>query len=206
MLFELKTNKYRYMNFNPIKETVDGKKAHDMVWSSNVLSIALQGLQKGKKLVANPFYENNTKLLKSDLVFERTPEELSEWFKCKDDIIYFANKYCKLMTPTGIRNVEMRDYQEEYLRHLENNRLSIFLSCRQSGKCVSPSQRVSLRVKDENILADRDWSKYRTEDSIYDVPLFEIIDLYRNDIIWKLKYICYKFIYKLENADNKNID
>ena len=125
------------MGFNPIKETVDGKKALDMIWSSKVIEIALKGLEQGKKLVANPFYENNTKLLKGDLVFERTKEEVDEWLKCRDDIIYFANTYCKLMTPEGIKNVEMRDYQKDYLRHLEKNRLSIFLSCRQSGKTTT---------------------------------------------------------------------
>lgn len=125
------------MAFNPIKETVDGKKAHDMIWSSKVIDIALKGLEQGKKLVANPFYENNTKLLKGDLVFERTKEEVDEWIHCREDIIYFANKYCKLMTPEGIKNVEMRDYQKDYLRHLEKNRLSIFLSCRQSGKTTT---------------------------------------------------------------------
>lgn len=125
------------MAFNPIKETIDGKKAHDMVWSSNVIDIALKGLEQGKKLIANPFYENNTKLLKGDLVFERTKEEVNEWVRCREDILYFANKYCKLMTPEGIKNVEMRDYQRDYLRHLEKNRLSIFLSCRQSGKTTT---------------------------------------------------------------------
>lgn len=125
------------MAFNPIKETVDGKKAHDMIWSSKVIEIALKGLEQGKKLIANPFYENNTKLLKGDLVFERTPEEVDEWVRCREDIIYFANTYCKLMTPEGIKNVEMRDYQKDYLRHLEKNRLSIFLSCRQSGKTTT---------------------------------------------------------------------
>lgn len=125
------------MKFNPIKESTDGKRALQMVWSSEIVHAAIKGLEQGKKLVANPFYENKTKLLKGDLVFERTPEEIEEWKRCKNDIIYFANNYCKLMTPTGIRNVEMRDYQRDYLEHLMKNRLSIFLSCRQSGKTTT---------------------------------------------------------------------
>lgn len=125
------------MAFNPIKETIDGKKAHDMIWSSAVLDIAIKGIEQGKKLIANPFYENNTKLLKGDLVFEKTEKEKREWLKCRDDIIYFANKYCKLMTPMGIQHITLRDYQEEYLKHLQKNRLSIFLSCRQSAKTTT---------------------------------------------------------------------
>jgi hypothetical protein len=81
-------------------------------------------------LVANPFYENNTKLLKGDLVFERTKEEIKEWKKCAGDIHYFTEKYCKLMTPEGIKNIKLRDYQKNYLQHLVDNRLSIFLACR----------------------------------------------------------------------------
>ena len=123
--------------FNPIKEETGGVKAKRMVWSSTVLDVALKGLEQGRKLIANPFYENNTKLLKGDLVFERTDEEIQEWLRCKNDIIYFVEKYCKLMTPEGIRNVTLRDYQRRYLKHLMENRLSIYLACRQCGKTTT---------------------------------------------------------------------
>ena len=124
-------------DFNPIKEEIGGKKAHAMIWSTKTLNKAIEGIGQGRKLVANPFYENQTKLLKGDLVFKRTPEEIEEFKKCMNDIIYFANKYCKLMTPEGIKNIKLRDYQEAYLKHLVTNRLSIFLSCRQSSKTTS---------------------------------------------------------------------
>lgn len=123
--------------FNPVKQDVDGKKAHRMIWSSIVFSMALKGLEQGKKLIYNPFYEGNTKLIKGDLVFERTPEEIEEWKKCKNDIIYFAEKYCKLMTPKGVKHIHLRDYQKEYLKHLQDHRLSIMVSCRQAGKTTT---------------------------------------------------------------------
>ena len=85
------------IGFNPIKEDTSGVKAKRMIWSSASLNLALKGIAEGRKLIANPFYENNTKLLKGDLVFERTDEELKEWLRCKNDIIYFVEKYCKLM-------------------------------------------------------------------------------------------------------------
>lgn len=122
--------------FNPVKEEKSSR-ASKVVWSTEVLDIATKALDEGKRLKANPFYEGNTKILKGDLVFERTPYELAEWRKCKEDIIYFVNKYCKLMTPEGIKRVILRDYQEEYLKHLETTRLSIFLSARQSGKTTT---------------------------------------------------------------------
>ena len=78
--------------FNPIKEEKDGVQARRMVWSSSVLEAAIKGLAEGKKLLANPFYENNVKLLKGDLVYQRTDYEIEEWKRCKNDILYFANK------------------------------------------------------------------------------------------------------------------
>jgi len=190
------------MAFNPIKETIDGKKAHDMIWSSKVIDIALKGLEQGKKLIANPFYENNTKLLKGDLVFERTPEEVEEWVHCREDIIYFANKYCKLMTPEGIKNVEMRDYQKDYLRHLEKNRLSIFLSCRQSGKCLFFLSKVLCRFK-QNFWDEFDgklkrrFKKYYQQDGIYNIPIFEIYNLYDKSFKWRIEYYLYKILYRI---------
>lgn len=123
--------------FNPVKEDTSGVQAKRAIWSSKSLDLALEGIKQGRKLVANPFYENNTKLLKGDLVFDRTIDEIQEWFKCKNDIIYFVEKYCKLMTPEGIKNVKLRDYQKKYLKHLVENRLSIYLACRQCGKTTT---------------------------------------------------------------------
>lgn len=123
--------------FNPIKEEAEGVLAKRRIWSSVALDMALKGLEEGRKLVANPFYENNTKLLKGDLVFQRTDEEKQEWKRCATDIIYFVNKYCKLLTPEGIQHVTLRKYQQNYLRHLMDHRLSIYLACRQCGKTTT---------------------------------------------------------------------
>jgi hypothetical protein len=90
------------------------------------------------KEIDNPFYENDPTLKKGNILFKFTPYELSEIEKCAEDVIYFANKYCKLMTDEGVRNVTLRDYQEEILRSYQKNRFSVFLAARQSGKCNSP--------------------------------------------------------------------
>ena len=124
------------VKFNPVKEEIDGKKAHRVIWSTESLELALKGLEQGRKLIANPFYENNTHLTKGDLVFERTEEETLEWRRCRKDILYFARK-CKLMTPEGIKFVKLREYQKRYLKHLQENRLSIYLACRQCGKTTT---------------------------------------------------------------------
>lgn len=125
------------VGFNPVKEDKDGVMAKRMVWSTNAINLAIKGLNEGRKLVFNPFYEKNSKLLKGDLVYQRTQEEIDEWLRCKNDIVYFVEKYCKLMTPEGIQHVTLRDYQINYLKHLQNNRLSIYLACRQCGKTTT---------------------------------------------------------------------
>ena len=198
--------------FNPIKESVDGKLAHKVVWSTKSLELAIEGLNQGKKLVANPFYEYNTKILKGDLVFRRTPEEEQEFLKCMNDIVYFANEYCKLMTPEGIKKVSMREYQRDYLKHLSEHQLSIFLSARQSGKCNLLITNVLVRFKD---IGDCRYLKkhnlkgyYRNDLDCYDMPLFELYDMAlrarsKSSMLWKFEYILYKILYKLWNIREK---
>lgn len=124
------------MSFNPIKVDKQGKSTR-MIWTTDILEQALKGLEQGRRLVANPFYENDTRLLKGDLVFSRTKEEVEEWKRCREDVLYFASTYCKLLTPEGIQNITLRDYQRRYLKHLQENRLSIYLACRQCGKTTT---------------------------------------------------------------------
>lgn len=123
--------------FNPIKQDESGKKAKRVIWSTSAIEMAINGLAQGRELIANPFYERDIRLLKGDLNYQRTEEEIQEWIKCKNDIIYFAENYCKLMTPLGIKKVDLRDYQKRYLRHVTENQLSIYLACRQCGKTTT---------------------------------------------------------------------
>ena len=189
--------------FNPVREEVDGKKARRIIWSTESLDLAIKGLEQGRKLIANPFYENNTKLLKGDLVFERTAEETLEWRRCKKDILYFAKK-CKLMTPEGIKYVKLRGYQKKYLEHLQKNRLSIYLACRQCGKCLSLITNVLCEFSDEfwntfgyKLKSKWDKTYHIKELDCYMIPMFEIYNLYDNRISWKIRYLLYKKLYKL---------
>ena len=122
--------------FNPVKEVIAGKAAEKVIWSTSVINKALQAIREGKPLKATPFKDRNTKLLKPELVRRYTAEEIEDYKRCATDPIYFASK-CYLMTPEGLKPCLLRDYQEEYIRHLQHNRFSIFLSCRQSGKSTT---------------------------------------------------------------------
>lgn len=122
-------------NFNPVKDLKGNEQAQSVVWSTKSLNLAVEAIKKGLPLKVNPFIGNNTKLLKPELVFNRTEEEVEDYVKCMNDVIYFASK-CFIMTPEGLQPCKLRDYQIDYLRHLEANRFSIFLACRQAGKSV----------------------------------------------------------------------
>lgn len=198
-------------DFNPVKEDLSGVQAKRVIWSSRALDLAFEGIKQGRKLVANPFYENNTKLLKGDLVFDRTQEEIQEWLRCKNDIIYFVEKYCKLMTPEGIKNVKLRDYQVNYLRHLMDHRLSIYLACRQCGKCVTLLSFVKLKMNLDIFNHIDDKLKNRLISCYYDnvsdsfnMPLYELLNLFDKSFIWKLKYPLYKLLHKLNIYEQRN--
>ena len=121
--------------FDPVKDLKGVEQAQSVVWSTKALEKAVDAIKKGLPLKVNPFMGNNTKLLKPELVFRRTEEEIEDYIRCMNDVLYFASK-CYIMTPEGLKPCHLRDYQEEYLRHLQNNRFSIFLACRQAGKSV----------------------------------------------------------------------
>ena len=122
--------------FNPVKSAPDGRQAEAVVWTTELIRTASEAVGRGKPLVANPFFMGQLDLLRENLVYSKTPEEDADFLHCMNDIIYFAS-YCKLKTPEGYKNIVLRDYQKEYLRHLVKNRMSIFLACRQAGKTTT---------------------------------------------------------------------
>lgn len=124
---------YTY-EFDPVKDVKSGDQA--VVWTTKSLQAAVDAMEKGLPLKVNPFCGRNTKLLKPDLVYKRTEEEIEDYIKCMQDPIYFAEK-CSLMTPEGLKKVKMRDYQVEYLKNLKDHRFNVLLSCRQAGKSVT---------------------------------------------------------------------
>lgn len=123
-------------DYDPVKQIKGGVEASKVVWSTKSLNAAVDALKKGLPLKANPFCGTNTMLLKPDIVYRRTQEEVDDYIKCMQDPLYFAEK-CFLMTPKGLQAVKMRDYQKEYLTNLKENRFNILLACRQAGKSVT---------------------------------------------------------------------
>ena len=210
-----KEKEFEY-EFDPIKYDKAGKEAEKVVWTTKSLEKAVEALKKGMPLKANPFIGKNTKLLKPDLVFARTQEEIEDYMHCMEDPLYFAEK-CFLMTPTGLQAVKLRDYQKDYIKHLQHNRFSIFLSCRQSGKCLTYFNTIKIKVNDSFLTTYKNESKiqnkkiddilrkyyfYTDNDNNYviDIPLFELENLFNNSFLWNIKYYLYKIIYNTEYA------
>lgn len=125
----------KHVEFDPVKK-VEDKAAQSVIWSTASLNAAVEAKKRGLPLKANPFLNNDIQLLKPDLVFRRTEEEVEDWIHCKEDTVFFANK-CFLKTPLGVQRVKMRDYQEEYLHMCDEYNYTILLACRQAGKSVS---------------------------------------------------------------------
>ncbi len=91
------------------------------------------------KDVDNPFHENDPELRKGQILFEYTEWELEEIRKCAENVVYFADKYCKVMTDDGIQKINLRDYQVQILDQYQTHRKNIFVSPRQSGKTITSS-------------------------------------------------------------------
>lgn len=200
-----KEKEFEY-EYNPIKEQINGKAAEKVIWSTAVINKALEGIQQGQPLKASPFLNKNTRLLKPELVRRYTQEEIEDYKKCALDPVYFASK-CYLMTPEGLKPCILRDYQVDYIRHLQHNRFSIFLSCRQSGKTLNMLTNINVKILEKNLNNCHQLRKinyYYIIDNIYNLPIFELYNLYcKQTLIWKCKYSLYKIIYRLTYGREK---
>lgn len=197
---QLKNKSTLKTTFNPVKEVKGDQRSQAIQWTSAILDTAVKGLGKGKRLVANPFYENNVKLLKPDLVFVRTAWEVAEWERCANDIFYFIETYAKTMTPLGIRNITLRDYQKKYLQLLLDNQLTIYKAARQSAKCAFFLSRIQCKINFENCppaLKKDTLINYFISEDTYEIPFYEIWNCYDTSFKWKIKYRIYKIIDKL---------
>ena len=78
-------------------------------------------------------------LIKRDGVAEEwDATKLREYKKCMEDPAYFCRQYVKVIhLDKGLVPFDLYPYQEDMFDHFEENRFSIVLACRQSGKSIS---------------------------------------------------------------------
>ena len=91
--------------------------------------------------MSNDVYLGNPLLKKANTSIEFTQEQIEEYIKCKDDPVYFAQNYVKIVTlDHGLQPFRTYDFQEKLINNFHNNRFNICKMPRQTGKsttCVS---------------------------------------------------------------------
>ena len=91
--------------------------------------------------MSQDFYMGNPNLKKVGTEIQFTQEQVKEYLKCKDDPVYFARNYIKIISlDEGIVPFKMWDFQEELIESFHENRFNIAKLPRQTGKsttCVS---------------------------------------------------------------------
>lgn len=80
-------------------------------------------------------YLNNPNLPAVGSTFEYTPEMVKEIQKCADDVLYFAENYFFIVNlDEGKQKIKLHRYQRKAIKLMRDNRFSILLFARQSGK------------------------------------------------------------------------
>jgi len=83
-------------------------------------------------------YNGNPNLKKSGTKVKFTKKQVAEYIKCKNDIVYFAENYFKIISlDDGLITIDLFDHQYEFLRILRDNRFVIAACGRQTAKSTT---------------------------------------------------------------------
>jgi hypothetical protein len=161
-----------------------------VVFTTELVEKTTERINDGEKVqrFENPWFKNEIGVRRSGVTFKLSDDEIQEYIRCKLDIHYFAEKYCKVKTEDGsIRNITLRDYQKDILDLYTNNRFSILMGSRQIGKCFSFNTLVNI----ENLGLISIGNLY-----------YSIVSSFRKlTFIEKVKIRIYNLIYLLENIN-----
>lgn len=83
-------------------------------------------------------YKNNPRLKRvgQEIPFQR--DQIEEYIRCKNDVVYFLNNYFQIVTiDKGKQIIELWDYQEEIINLIHEHRNTIVLSARQISKTTT---------------------------------------------------------------------
>ncbi len=138
-----------------------------------------------KRTVIEPAIEGvrgNPKLRPVGVSVAYTQDMLIEYKRCMDDPVYFIKNYCKIISlDKGLVNFDLYGYQEEMIRDYHENRFSINMASRQSGKCVYNQTLIKVRQKStgkivEIMIGDfYRWKKFKT------IPVEVAIDFIKSN-------------------------
>ena len=83
-------------------------------------------------------YLGNPNLKKANTAIEFTQEQILEFMKCKEDPVYFANKYVKIISlDEGLTQFHPYHFQEKLINNFHNYRFNICKMPRQTGKSTT---------------------------------------------------------------------
>lgn len=128
-----------------VQKETELKTKHFRVWNTKLVNEVKNMIEIGEIPKDSPFITNDHQWRSPDITFEYTAEELEEIQKCASDVVYFANMYAYSMTDEGVQKITIRDYQEEALKDLQNNRFNIWMASRQVGKCLLHNVNITVR-------------------------------------------------------------
>ena len=90
------------------------------------------------RIKTSPYFDGKKGLKKDDLVFHWTNEEMIEVEKCANDVVYFAENYCKIRNKLGEYSlVTLYPFQKKTLETMVKDKNIILFMARQSGKTIS---------------------------------------------------------------------
>jgi len=91
--------------------------------------------------MSDDVYLGNPNLKKANTAIEFTEDQIREFLRCKEDPVYFAKNYVKIVSlDEGLITFKPYDFQEKLINNFHNNRFNICKMPRQTGKsttCVS---------------------------------------------------------------------
>jgi len=87
--------------------------------------------------MTNNSYNGNPKIKAEGVQQNFSAHEVQEYIRCSQSVEYFCKNYVKVISlDSGLVPFELRGYQSRLVQHYSDNRFSIVLAPRQSGKSV----------------------------------------------------------------------
>ena len=88
--------------------------------------------------MSDTVYLGNPNLKKANVKVEFTQENIEEFIKCKDNPVYFAKNYIKIVSlDEGLVNFNLYPFQEKLIKNFHNERFNICKMPRQTGKSTT---------------------------------------------------------------------
>jgi hypothetical protein len=88
--------------------------------------------------MADNVYLGNPNLKKANTQIQFTEEQIIEFLKCKEDPVYFARNYIKIVSlDHGLVPFKMYPFQERLIQNFHDNRFNICKMPRQTGKSTT---------------------------------------------------------------------